>query len=94
MALKAVAGAIDQAKLSPSGENEDIIPFYEQLRQNILSYDTTYSKGWFTNKNWVINTPMECGIAPYDRGVQALKQIRQYNCGEYGPYLSAVEKSK
>lgn len=27
MALKAVAGAIDQAKLSPSGENEDIIPF-------------------------------------------------------------------
>jgi glycogen debranching enzyme len=94
MALKAVSGAIDQAKLSPSGENEDIIPFYEQLRQNILSYDTTYSKGWFTNKNWVINTPMECGIAPYTRGVQALKQIRQYNCGEYGPYLSAVEKKQ
>jgi hypothetical protein len=47
---------------------------------------------WITNKNWVINTPMETGIAPKDKAIELLDKIRKENTGEYGPYLSAVEK--
>ena len=42
-------------------------------------------------KNWVISTPMEVGIAPRDRAIRLLDQIRHENVGAYGPYLSAVE---
>ena len=50
------------------------------------------SRGWLTNKNWVIATPMETGIAPPDRAIPLLDKIRRENSGEYGPFLSAVER--
>jgi hypothetical protein len=49
-------------------------------------------RGWITNKNWVIATPMETGIAPPERAIPLLDKIRRENSGEYGPYLSAVER--
>jgi hypothetical protein len=49
-------------------------------------------RGWITNKNWVIATPMETGIAPRARALRLLDKIRRENSGEYGPYLSAVDK--
>jgi hypothetical protein len=49
-------------------------------------------RGWITNKNWVIATPMETGIAPRARAIGLLDKIRRENSGEYGPYLSAVER--
>jgi hypothetical protein len=50
------------------------------------------SRGWITNENWVITTPMETGIAPRARAIQLLDRIRNRNVGEYGPFLSAVER--
>ena len=50
------------------------------------------SRGWLTNKNWVITTPMETGIAPRARAIRLLDKIRRENVGEYGPFLSAVER--
>jgi hypothetical protein len=50
------------------------------------------SRGWITNKNWVIATPMETGIAPRERAIRALDKIRKENVGEHGPFLSAVER--
>ena len=50
------------------------------------------ARGWITNKNWVIATPMETGIAPRARAIPLLDKIRRENSGEYGPYLSAVER--
>src|SRR3569833_552689 len=45
-----------------------------------------------TNRNWVITTPMEVGIAPRARAIRALDKIRKDDVGEYGPYLSAVDR--
>jgi len=45
-----------------------------------------------TNRNWVITTPMEVGIAPRSRAIEALDRIRRDDVGEYGPYLSAVDR--
>lgn len=35
---------------------------------------------------------METGIAPHERAIRLLDKVRRENSGEYGPYLSAVEK--
>jgi hypothetical protein len=50
------------------------------------------TRGWITNKNWVVTTPMDVGIAPRERALAALDKIRRENVGEYGPFLSAVER--
>jgi hypothetical protein len=50
------------------------------------------SRGWITNKNWVVTTPMEMGIAPRERALPLLERIRKDDVGEYGPYLSTVDK--
>jgi hypothetical protein len=52
--------------------------------------DTT--KGWITNRNWVVATPMETGIAPRERALRVLDRIRKTDVGRYGPWLSAVER--
>jgi hypothetical protein len=40
----------------------------------------------------VVATPMEVGIAPRQPALALLDKIRQENVGEYGPFLSAVER--
>ncbi len=39
------------------------------------------NRGWITNRNWVITTPMEAGIAPRSRAIRALEQIGHRNVG-------------
>jgi glycogen debranching enzyme len=67
------------------------LTYYEQLKDKFSAMPET-NRGWITNKNWVINTPMETGIAPAEKAIKLLDKIRKEHVGEYGPYLSAVEK--
>jgi glycogen debranching enzyme len=88
-ALTAINGNIRQ--LTQAGEHADKeeIRYFEDLLNRVLQMrDTT--RAWIINKNWVISTPMETGIAPYDKAIRALDNIHDHNLGEYGPYLSAV----
>ena len=55
------------------------------------SYPKGTQKGWLTNRNWVISTPIETHLAPRERAIAQLKKVRNEHCGPYGPYLSAVE---
>ncbi|TMI67632.1 MAG: hypothetical protein E6H09_23965 [Bacteroidetes bacterium] len=66
--------------------------FYEQLVLKFSNLPVGTKKGWFTNKNWVISTPAEMGIAPREKAIRLLDKVRNEDCGDYGPYLSAVEK--
>lgn len=54
---------------------------------NLKLYPTGIMKGWLTNKNWVISTPIETHIASEDRAIRQLDKVRKEHCGEYGPYL-------
>ncbi|CQR54105.1 Glycogen debranching protein-like protein [Paenibacillus riograndensis SBR5] len=48
-------------------------------------------RGWLLNKNWVIVTPMEAGIAEPDKARRALDNMRNDTfIGEYGTYLSGM----
>lgn len=92
-AVQVAKGAIEQAEMVGEGKHKDIVDYYANLINDInRNYPTDITKGWFTNKNWVINTPMESKIAPFERAQKALENIYQNNCGKYGPYLSAVER--
>ncbi len=93
-AISTTEGAITQLKRDDdnSEETKKRIAFYEQLKQKFAAMPDV-SKGWITNKNWVINTPMETGIAPREKAISLLDKIRKENVGEYGPYLAANEKN-
>jgi hypothetical protein len=50
--------------------------------------------GWIINRNWVINTPMEMGIAPPEHANVALARMHTDEfIGTYGMYLSALAQS-
>ena len=95
-AVSAAAGAVRQITLGfPEGEatgrDKDLIAYYERLKEHFSAMPEG-DRGWVTNRNWVIATPMETGIAPRGRAISLLHKIRLENTGEYGPYLSAVER--
>jgi glycogen debranching enzyme len=88
-AISAISGNIRQLTQDGQAANKDKIKYFEDLGKRILKTPDT-TRGWIINKNWVINTPLETGIAPHDRAIRALDNIYDNNLGEYGPYLSAV----
>jgi glycogen debranching enzyme len=94
-AMSAARGAIRQIRSRGDSaltrHDRASIEYYEALERRFSTMPDT-SRGWLTNKNWVIATPMEVGIAPRDRAVALLEKIRRENVGAYGPYLSAVER--
>jgi len=94
-AISTAEGAIKQIGLKGASELTDqdkqSMAHYEQLKQRFAAMPDT-SRAWITNRNWVISTPVEVGIASHDRAIRLLDQVREKNVGEYGPYLSAVEK--
>src|SRR5437773_408126 len=94
-AISAAEGAIRQIELKGANNltqrDKELIRYYERLKLK-LSAVPAGSRGWITNKNWVITTPMETGIAPRARAIRALDKIRNENVGAYGPFLSAVER--
>lgn len=97
-ALSTVHGAIDQLEMSVEEEKFSTRllekkGFYQGLIEDFSKLPHGLKKGWFTNKNWVINTPMETGIATKNKAYKLLDKVRNEHCGEYGPYLSAVDKS-
>jgi hypothetical protein len=94
-AISAAEGAIRQIGLKGANEltprDQELVGYYERLKQQFSAMPDS-TRGWLTNKNWVITTPMETGIAPRARALRVLDKIRLENVGEYGPFLSAVDK--
>jgi hypothetical protein len=94
-AMSAAQGAIKQIRLKGdtalTPRDRELIGYYERLERRFSAMPDT-SRGWITNKNWVIATPMEVGIAPRERAIRLLDKIRRENVGEYGPFLSAVDR--
>jgi hypothetical protein len=94
-AISAAEGAIKQIGLKGADKltqrDKELIGHYERLKQRFSAMPDS-SRGWLTNKNWVITTPMEMGIAPPARAIQLLDKIRRENVGKYGPFLSATDR--
>jgi glycogen debranching enzyme len=74
-----------------SDRDREQIRYYQKLRDRWAALPDT-TKGWITNQNLTVITPMELGIAPADRAVRVLDRLREQGVGKYGPYLSAVDQ--
>ncbi|MGN6393632.1 MAG: alpha-L-rhamnosidase-related protein [Gemmatimonadales bacterium] len=96
-AVSAAEGSIKQIKLKEAdgdtltARDRERIAYYERLGRRFAAMPDS-SGAWMTNKNWVVATPMEIGIAPPERARLALDKIRRDDVGEYGPFLSAVDR--
>jgi glycogen debranching enzyme len=94
-AVSAAEGARKQLTLKGDDKltvrERELMRHYTGLARTFRAMPDT-TRGWLTNKNWVIATPMEVGIAPRERAIRALDRIRRENLGPYGPYLSATER--
>jgi glycogen debranching enzyme len=94
-AISTAEGAVKQIGLQGADKltarDRELIGYYQRLRAKFAAMPDT-TKGWITNKNWVVATPMEMGLAPRTRAIQALDRIRKHDLGEYGPFLSAVDR--
>ena len=82
-------GLKGEDRLTP--RERELMQDYTRLARSFAAMPDT-ARGWLTNKNWVIATPMETAIAPRERALRALDKIRRENVGPHGPYLSAVEQ--
>src|SRR5428012_22410 len=55
-------------------QDKDLMAHDERLKAE-FSAQPEGERGWITNKNWVIATPMETGIAPRARAIRLLSLI-------------------
>ena len=94
-AIGAAEGAIKQIHLPGpdklAARDRELVEYYQRLKARLAALPDT-TRGWITNKNWVVATPIEVGIAPRERAIRVLDRIRRNDVGKYGPYLSAVER--
>jgi glycogen debranching enzyme len=94
-AISAAEGAVKQIGLQGTDKltarDRELIGYYQRLRAKFAAMPDT-TKGWITNKNWVVVTPMEMGIAPHSRAIPVLDRLRKEGVGKYGLFLSAVDR--
>jgi hypothetical protein len=65
----------------------------ERMKAEMAKLDTNNKQPWLF-KNWVINTPMEIGLAPRDKAIQALDRMgtKEFT-GPWGTYLSGLYRT-
>ncbi len=83
---------IDQ--LLNSAGDEEIRRYVERIlkeREN----DGDLERGWLLNRNWVISTPMETGIAPKEKAERALEKLHHSTyINQWGMHLAALKQDE
>lgn len=72
----------------------DLIKGFKELGKEIEVMNDSLRSGWFTNKNWVISTPAEIGIATKEQAIRLLDNVYNNHTGKYGPYLGAFDNKR
>jgi glycogen debranching enzyme len=85
------AAEVSRGAASQYPQNKD---YYLSLADEFGHLPKGTMRGFLTNGNWVITTPMETGIAPRERALASLDIIRKEHCSEWGPYLSSLDKDR
>ncbi|MDM9631326.1 glycogen debranching protein [Robiginitalea aurantiaca] len=66
----------------------------EKTRDNILNTPTDYNlKPFVLHHNWVVNTPMEMGIAEPDKAKLALETARNF-VNPYGMFVTGIDRDE
>lgn len=98
VAERVVEGAIRQLKINrdygitvrPRTERH-----YEKLLGQIgCEAGEMHKRPRMSNCNWIMNIPLETGIAPPERALRQLDRVRKRYTGKHGLYISGVERDR
>jgi hypothetical protein len=61
------------------------------LKDKILASDLNEKKGFVMFHNWVVNTPMEMGVADYDKAILALDKGSRF-VNPFGVFVTGIDR--
>jgi hypothetical protein len=62
------------------------------LQNQITANPDTSKRGFVLHHNWVVNTPMETGLADSEKASQALKTAEKFR-NKFGMYVTGIDRS-
>lgn len=88
-ALRLTSDAIERAQ---SLKNDWAVEELKALKVSIEQNPDTTKRGFVLHHNWVVNTPMETGLADYDKANVALKTAEKFR-NKFGMYVTGIDRS-
>ena len=86
-----------QVNLHNDVEHDHLVSYYEEMKERLLREglaEDEKDKPWCF-KNWVINTPLEMGLATKEQAERSLERLNSSEfTGKYGMYLSGLEQTR
>ena len=89
-ALKLMEDAIIRA--DTLGNHWAVIELKNMKQQTLLD-TSTISKGFVMHHNWVVNTPLETGIADEGKAIKALNTAKKFT-NAFGMYVTGIDKNE
>jgi len=73
--------------------NEWAVKALEQIKSQTLADTEIKNKGFVMHHNWVVNTPLETGIANMEQAIKALNTAKQFS-NSFGMYVTGIDKNQ
>jgi glycogen debranching enzyme len=88
-ALALTKDAIERAR---GLKNDWAVEELQALQKQISANPDTTKRGFVLHHNWVVNTPMETGLADADKAEKALKTAEKFR-NKFGMYVTGIDRS-
>jgi glycogen debranching enzyme len=89
-ALRLTNDAIERAR---GLKNDWAVEELQVLEKQIRANPDTSKRGFVLHHNWVVNTPMETGLADAEKASQALKTAEKFR-NKFGMYVTGIDRSQ
>ena len=88
-ALRLTKDAIERAT---GLKNDWAVEELQALEKQISANPDTTKRGFVLHHNWVVNTPMETGLADAEKASEALKTAEKFR-NKFGMYVTGIDRS-
>ena len=88
-ALRLTQDAIERAQ---GLKNDWAVEELRALQKQIIANPDTSKRGFVLHHNWVVNTPMETGLADPEKAAEALQTAEKYR-NKFGMYVTGIDRS-
>jgi hypothetical protein len=70
-----------------------VIAELKETEKQLSKYTATQQIPHVIYRNWVVNTPLETGVADFDKGKAALETAKKYE-NPYGVYVTGIDRTE
>ncbi|MDP3394266.1 hypothetical protein [Sediminibacterium sp.] len=74
-------------------DNQWAVNELKKVQAQTIADTVSKSKGFVMHHNWVVNTPLETGIADKDKAIKALNTAKRFTNG-FGMYVTGIDKNE